>query len=293
MGDAPPYVVPDSDAIRAGPWTTVADGERRRLPEVLPNWDVSSSLTLERDLSFDSAELRRAEMPDGARFKILVTYESDFNGVVTAIEFELGDSGETPVSIQATIPGRLLGDLVRFATVVTLSNSLPRRDGPSVWRQGSVIWRDEKRVRLHGDSSRFPVAVVDFAALGLDTRLPWHLDLDPDLSAPAMGAIQLLINQRFERVVEAAQDQDESRVDLNAIRSVLSADLGRTMIEHLLVTDEGRTEWPEDSLGDVLRALLGSRFRESRTNLEAERVNQPSEWRDRLASSFYLMHGIG
>lgn len=270
------------------------DGRRTPLPEILPRWDISTSLDLERELSLDAAAFRTtAGLPDPCRIQILVAWGSDFDGVATSLEVTLSDQDEIPISLQATIPGDLLGDVVRVTTSAVLRDQLTPEPGPKAWRVGSVLWRDIKRVRLHGDSSRFPVAVAAFEDLNLDPRLPWHLELDADLSAPAMGAVHLLINSRFELVIEAARNFDEARTDLKAIRSTLNADVGRLLVEHLLLFDDPtRDEWPDDSLGDVLRSLLAARVDGAKVDLDAERTHQPAVWHDRLASSFGLLHGV-
>jgi hypothetical protein len=155
-----------------------------------------------------------------------------------------------------------------------------------------VLWRDSKTVRLHGDASQFPLEVVDFSAHGINPSAPWFLQVNSDLDMPVMGAVQLLVNARFPKVVEAlvqAASNDPVHV---AIRSSLTADVGRTLVEHLIAMDEESQDWPDESLGDVLRKLARGQMHGDATHLRGQRDTDAAAWASDSAAAFGLMHGL-
>ena len=152
-----------------------------------------------------------------------------------------------------------------------------------------MLWQDTKKVRLHGDSSQFPLSVVDFAEADLDPGAPWYVDLGNDLELPAMGAILLLLNERHPLVVAAAKDPSSERPELAVIRSVMFADVGRTLVEYALGQEDLERDWPDDSLGAVLKAVIKSYFGQSVAELRLLRDTDPVRWSATAASSLGLL----
>jgi hypothetical protein len=104
-----------------------------------------------------------------------------------------------------------------------------------------------------------------------------------------MGAIQLLLNSRFSLVTAAARNLETDQPELAVVRSQLFADVGRTLVEFALARDEPHREWPDDSVGSVLRSLLASHFHESTQDLQRLRDQDPTAWAAKLAASFGLL----
>jgi hypothetical protein len=289
MADALPYLVPAEDAVRAGAWTTEIQGSTSGLPEWLPYWDMSQVLRAGRELEIDVDRVyQESRLPRACRLGLAVLFISDLED--KACDVILDEPASTANHrLEVEIPGQLLGGTLVLSTSLVLRDAAAAVDGPVARRRGSILWSDVKKVRLYGDSSQFPISEVDFAECGLDPAAPWYLEIDGDLELPAMGAIQLLLNSRFPLVTSAARHVGSDRPELAVIRSQLFADVGRTLIEFALARDEPEVEWPEDSLGIVLRSLLRSRFREPTNDLQKLRDHDPAVWAARVAASFGLL----
>lgn len=286
MTDARPYRTP-VESIRPGPWTISTDGADLPLPEWIPSWDVSQTLTATRRISLDVARLRiESQLAPEARLALSVTCVSEFE-IPTAYR-ELKDESGDDVTLAVEVPGMLLGGTANLRTSLVITDHAVERREAVAFRRGSVLWQDMAKVRLYGDSGRFPMIVADFADCNFDPLAPWYVEVEGDLDQPAMGAIVLYLNERFPRVVEAARDLDPERDDLRLIRSALYADVGRLLVENALTRDDIHEDWPEESLGRVLRGLLRSRFSESLTELRILRTEHPSRWASMLEARFGL-----
>ncbi len=293
MPDGFPYVVASDEAVSAGAWFTDLGGGRQPIPEYLPAWDLTSSLSVERMVDVDLPRLRaQTGIDENAGLAVSVAYSTErLDGCLTRIELS-GAEGVVPVSIEVTLSGALMSSRVQLVTSLILTGSAGHVAGPVAWRAGSTLWRDSRSVRLHGDATQFPLEVVDFSAHGINPAAPWFLQLAGDLSLPVMGSVQLLVNTRFPHVVDALVHA-ASREPLHvAIRSSLTADVGRTLVEHLLATDDEHQDWPDDSLGDALRKLAAGNMHGDANYLRGQRDSDASGWSSEAAAAFGLMHGI-
>jgi len=160
---------------------------------------------------------------------------------------------------------------------------------PVAWRRGSVLWQEAKKVRLYGDSSQFPLMEVDFKEFDLEPAAPWFVQVGSDLELPVMGSILLYLNQRFPLVIEAVKELGPDRPELAVIRSLLYADVGRVLADTAVTHDEITDDWPEESLGAVLSALLAGRFNQPPHELRILRDNDPAEWAALLEARFGLL----
>jgi hypothetical protein len=292
MAEALPYRVAGDTSVRAGAWTLVRDGEVGPIPAWIEAWDYSMSVHVSRQIEIDPAALRddTGLQPQDV-VQVAVTWRvagSLLNGA-TMGGVPIGlDDASTVVEIGLELPGTDLGPALELETTLLLTAPAGSRSGPVAHRPGSVLWRDTKRLKLLGDESQFPMAIVDFAAQGLAARGPWTLLLGSDLEAPVMGQAQLLVNTAFPTVVAAVREGDGPSAA--AIRSTLGADVGRMLVERALVDDEvvQRSDWPDESLGQVLRALVISRIGGSFQELKLQMKTDPIAWSARMSETFRL-----
>jgi hypothetical protein len=289
MPDAGPYVVPSPEAISLGAWTMTSPQGEQALPEWLPYWDVSQALRVRRQLEIDLPRIRsEANLADDAPLRLSVVFASDFESDLWDTTLRDG-SGKVPVDLDVALAGHLLGGTVSLVTSLVLAEPSAPSAGPVAWRRGSILWQDIKKVRLYGESSQFPLMDVDFAAAQLDPAAPWFVQLGSDLDLPAMGSICLLLNERFPLVLTAARDFAADRPELAAIRSMLYVSVGRVLVETALGHDDLEEDWPEDSLGAVLRAVVRSRFAPSIEELRILRDQDPAVWAAMLDGAFGLL----
>ena len=289
MPDAFPYPTASDEAVRAGAWTTSIDGVSGPLPQLLPDWDLASTLTASRELEIDLDRVYRdSGLDPDTPLALSVLFTSEFEDT-TQVEVLDASAGTVATTLDADIAGRLLGATVELSTVLALHHEAPTRQEHVAWRRGSILWSDVHRVRLHGDASRFPVTELDFADHGLDPAAPWWVEIGPELDQPVMGSVQLLLNNRFPLVLDAARDLDPARPELAAVRSSLHVDIGRTLVEYALAQEDlDQQEWPDDSLGAILAGLLTTHFHAPITDLRALRNHDPAAWSAKLAATFGL-----
>ena len=255
-----PYVRPRT-GIEAGAWQLhVADGTEP-LPGELPHWDYNTDLHLSRLVTLDvTAISTQCGLADDARLGVAAVWRSTGSGLRALADREIVTrDGSEPVRLElhATLKGTDLGGVLAISTQLILDWHGSTVDPTAPHRTGSVLWSDESSVRLQGDAARFPMDLVDFRDEVFSERSGWHLKLGRDMDAAAMGSILLLINSRNKVLAEAVARADNPRPVDRAVLSALYADVTRAMIEHALAQpefDDG-TEFPEESLGEILRSL--------------------------------------
>jgi hypothetical protein len=289
MGDARPYIEASSEAVRAGGWRLVTDENEEPLPEWIPSWDMSQTLSLRRQIDIDIDRVfAETRLPPDSQLAVSVSYTSEFEDEACWLTID-ETGGVVPLELDIELDGSLLGSSVTLSTSLVLSETTTQASGRIAWRRGSILWQDSKKVRLYGDSSQFPLMEADFSDLHLDPQAPWFVQVGPDLGLPAMGAILLLLNSRFPLVIEAATQFTADRAELRVVRSALYEDVARTLVETGLSCDDLGEEWPEDSLGDVLATLIESRFNEPLHELRTLRDQEPAMWDALVAARFGLL----
>jgi hypothetical protein len=291
--EALPHRVATSDHVRPGAWMLVVDGAPRPMPPWLVDWEYATSVIARRQIELDGEGIRReVGLPASTRVVAAITWrvaDSLLNGAVRAETTTTLADGVSVIDLEVRLPGWDLGPALQLETVLLLADQHPDPGAPLAWRRASVLWKDGHKLRLMGDESQFPMAITNFAAQGLLDGAPWQLRVGQDLEAPAMGQIQLLVNERFPAVTAAVRDP-ASTPSGPAIRSALKVDIGRSMVERALSDDEllERNDWPEGSLGEVLETVVRSRLGEPPAQLKELRDRDPVAWSGRVASAFAL-----
>jgi hypothetical protein len=228
----------------------------RPLPGSLPDWDYQTNLRLRRRITWADDLRRAAQLPAIAKLAISVRWSvtpSYLRGV--GHWAEIGDGTEHIVDFD--LLGARLGGLLRIETLVVLAEEIAQQPA-TAHMAGSVLWSDSVTVRLQGDAALYPVALVPFSKASLPDKAAWYLELGSDLSAAAMGSMQLLVNQDHPVVAAsvgaAAAPTEANRLVLSTLRS----DLVRGMVEHALADDEFTMSenYGEETLGAVLQGLL-------------------------------------
>jgi hypothetical protein len=297
MPEALPYRGASDDHVRAGAWTVVVDGEPKPMPSWLEEWDYAMPISARRQVELDCQGIRdESGLDESTAIGLVVTWRvtgSLLNGLARPPRVLTLDSGTTLVDLSVDLAGTDLGPAIELETVLVLLSGSHLSAAPIASRAASALWRDKKKMRLLGGESQFPLAIVNFAPLGLQADAPWWLVIGVDLEAPAMGQVQLLINERFAVVVAAVKDEAGTPSG-PAIRSALRADVGRTLVERALSEDEvlDRDDWPDDSLGEVLRAIVRSRVGGQPADLKREMETDPVAWAARMAGTFHLFSEV-
>lgn len=254
-----PFLRADPESLVADPWNLAGGGE---LDGRVEHWDPFVTLRLERRVAVDVDRLLSSlggVAPDvlalachwrSSRTRLKGPGMSAPLGVV---------AGETAIGLAMDVPGSVAGGNLELHTVLLLADEAPVRSPISAHRVGSVLWSDRFVVTLEGDAARFPMTVVDFAALsGIADDAPWSLEWYPhDLDQPVLGAMRLLVNSRSPIAIEAVGDglAPESA----AVASAIRFDVTRALVQGVLGNEEfvkGSREFEPDTMGRMLCELL-------------------------------------
>lgn len=277
-----PYVRPQT-GIEVESWQLRTAESAEPLPRELPHWDYNTDLHLSRSLVLDvDAILAQCGLAGDARLGVAAIWRSSGSGLR-----ELSDrrifvrEGPDPLRLQLdfSLKGTNVGGVLTLYTHVFLDAPGSTSDPTAPHRPGSVLWSDESSVRLQGDAARFPMDLVDFRDEIYPDRSGWHLKIGRDLDSAAMGSILLLINSANKTLGQAVARADNPRPVDRVALSALFTDVTRAMIEHALAQPEfdDETEYPDESLGEVLRNLCRRMFpREPINELRMRHANSPT-----------------
>ncbi|QSE93906.1 hypothetical protein JWS13_37565 [Rhodococcus pseudokoreensis] len=200
--DIRPYFVPNADDVAATPWRRLVDDEWEELDEFVEDWDYRTYLRLRCSLSADASQVRAAaHLTDGSPLAWYCGwYATDTRLVAPSVRTDF-KSG--PVDVDLIVDPNCAGTTIAITRRLVLERDrLGARPG-EVKRAGSVLWQDQRLLRLTGTAAMFPTEIVDFAAIGKDPRASWFLELPLSADEPAMGSMILLINQADKELVAA------------------------------------------------------------------------------------------
>jgi hypothetical protein len=277
-----PYIRPRS-GIETGAWQIRVPDGVEPLPADLPHWDYNTDLHLTRSVVLDvDTILPQCGLADDARLGVAAVWRSSGSGLRALADRKLvtrGASGPVRLELDVVLKGTDIGGVLSMTTQLFLDSRGSTNDATAPHRPGSVLWSDEGSVRLQGDAARFPMDLVDFHNEVFPDDSGWHLKIGHDLEAAAMGSILLLINSANKALAQAVARAAAPRPVDRMVLSALYADVTRAMIEHALVQPEfdDRTDYPEESLGEVLRNLCRQVFPgEPIDELRLRHVNSPN-----------------
>jgi hypothetical protein len=256
-----PYRSAAAGSVTFGQWSLKSDdGEVIPLPTFVPDWDFQRDLSLETVVAVDLDVVRTSTgLPHEAELALSVVWSSTGSGLRRlADRVTLPGEGTRSVPLSFTVIGRESGGVLAVDTQLILAKALDNPDPIGPRRAGSVLWRHQSVVRLQGDASQFPMAVVDFKSAGYPERAPWYLDISPNLEAAAMGAVVLLVNSGTPTVLNALRRAEKASYAERLIQSAVRQDVVRLMIERAVADEEltDTSRFEPDTLGHTLLGLL-------------------------------------
>lgn len=279
---APHFVLAPTDAT-LGTWELFDGDGWVTLPEELAEWDPLTDLLVRRTVGLDLAAARTS------------TGLSDDRELRWSVWWRAGDSHLCPISattfaaeesaiLQVTLPGAELGASVDLRTRLVLADEGLQSAPGVAWRAGSVLLDDSQRINLIGSMAQFPVAVIDFEAAGLDPDASFVLDIPESPSMPVLGALQLLVNSRDERLVRALAGSGRKDPASLELVSQMEEGVFAMLLDHATELDRADllagADWEEDTLGRAL-VMLTARAERSRglAGLVQLRDTEPAKYR--------------
>ena len=259
---SPPFLRASSDDVRPEPWQVLIGGQWQDLSLRIPEWDYATELTLQRVAEVNDVVVREAcELPERTPLALGVTWHA--SGTNRRGAFPPAEIHEGRTTLIARVTGEELGGQLHLRTSLILTDTVPRVSPVAAYRAGSMLWSDHVSVHLEGNSSMFPVELIDFGATGLaPADAGWYLDWNPaDPTLSTLGSLRLYLNSAHD-AVRRAGGEPGADAESRTITSAMRFDLLRQLIEGALDSDEfvDGVEYPAGTVGASMRTALRITF---------------------------------
>lgn len=291
-----PHLRPGPDVVSAGEWIRLVDDQELVLPEKISDWDYNVDLVLRRRVVVDVEQVRiQSGLPSGAPLALAVIWRSSGSRLSGCAARYVVTDDEPAREVEVGLRGSELGGVLTMTTTLTLAG---RNSGGNVLapkRAGTLLWSDEAAVRLQGDGSQFPMAVVDFSRTHHPDRAGWHLQISGSLESAAMGSLLLLINAEHESVSSAFRAAAKPSPQQRAILAAVRADVVRTLVDWAIARSDFDVdaEYPEFSLGSAVADLYRHMFDENDVeDIRLRREHDPAYYSTDLQSRLELFWDI-
>ena len=159
-----PYIRPNH-GVFAAPWQQRVPGGVEALPRELPYWDYNTDVPLIRTLTIDlDAVFEQCGLADDAQVSIVALWRSTGSGMRALADRQIvgRDWRVAHYELDFTLTGTDVGGTVILTTQLLLEDPGSTLDPAAPRRPGSVLWSDERDLRLQGDAARVPMDLVDF-----------------------------------------------------------------------------------------------------------------------------------
>ncbi|WP_017925482.1 hypothetical protein [Thioalkalivibrio sp. HL-Eb18] len=257
-----PFLRPSVSRIEAGPWMGPDTDGTCVLPELLPDWDYSVSLGLQRTLELDLEGLWSDTGLGPSSSLLLHVYAATGELKLRKCIFEraLRDcSGSVQLDIgPLELEGAELQGYIDLVTVLSVERA-ERIERLAPMAPGSRLWEDEFRCRLEGGGGRLPMEARDFSEVSAQYALaPWYFRLEESrLDDRFEAAFQVILNTKRQDVLDAVSRKD------TLMMPILQGDLVRHILARLLRSEEftlRAEDYPNGSIGAVAAAWLDAAF---------------------------------
>src|SRR5262249_30037951 len=155
---------PDPTDVRVTKWSRVVEGELEELDDYIENWDQQTEIELRCVVEADVEAVR-------TKTRIRETAKIGWSGGWRTNDTKLvGYPVLLPLTSQRqelrlAVPPQLAGAAIVLTRRRVLLEDRPAADNFEAHIAGSVLWSDERIVRLTGSGAAFPTEIVDFAGL--------------------------------------------------------------------------------------------------------------------------------
>lgn len=255
-GDVRPYAVPPPTAINPTDWIRVRGETAEPVDDYIPDWDQNTELHFKCMIVADIESISESTgIPDAALTWTVGWYVPETGLVGASVSLAVD---EPEVDVDLIVPPHWTGNSIRLTRRLILAR-VPNRPGSPLRAHipGSILWVDEKVVRLLGTGAAFPTEIVDFSKVPSLARLArnsWYLDLPDSVEQPVLGGLLLMINSSDHALTSAV-----SAPIPNEQERMLVQTLQESVADHLVRW--ALTRWDElkdlddTSVGSVARVL--------------------------------------
>lgn len=193
-----PYLRLSAEAVDADVWR-FAEGDP--VPDVLPHWDYTRDVEIERVVRLDMVKAAEDLMISPAELRLGAVVACGSGGASGQRDRRIMARGafnaiDASLKLRLALPGAELSLALALMTDIVLERK-PRTAGRlSPQHPGLRLWSDRTTIQLETSASRFPIEAADFGVLfpGHAGQALFHLDCGEDLDYDFAGAVRLLIN---------------------------------------------------------------------------------------------------
>ena len=293
-----PFLLAPVESVACMPWM-MREPRSEVLAAVFPEWDSATDIRLSRNIRVDVKGIWAAcGLATDDRISVGVEWISEGTSLRgTMVAPSLGYGGEVEQSVEVHCRGSELGQALLLRTRLILASAKGTSESRVSPRlHGSILWKDECRVALEGEGSRFPMEAIDFEHLaGVSQKASWHLSWmphEPDL--PLTAALRLHLNIRHKGVIAALVSAIPTEAE-QVIRRVILWDVARRIVKGMLENPEfsgDKGGYAPGSLGQAATSLIATHLSgETIAGLRSLNRAQPEIFESLLQGAFRATGG--
>lgn len=222
--------------------------------------------------------------------------ETRWSDVVGLAESVDDDEGQAEYRDGVTIPRDRISGRVDCEVAVALSEIMETQDAAGSVPAGTVVAREEFRVRLERGGFRFPTRWVSFEDRNLPSKALWYVDItEGSWMQPVEDSVSILLNNDASDFYHVLEDQRKDyRVPATALRAQVAYDALAQMITAYLTSDVSDLEVDPSGrrLCDVVDRTLDDLFGTEKEDLEDVVQEDPSRFRTLLQDAMNLKRSV-
>jgi len=261
-----PYLTPRMDRIEVSDWYRLDGDESIPLGELLEDWDAAVDIHMKVAARIDLDGIYEdCQLSPDAQLRFAASWHSagtGLRGKASAVDLNKSHHS-VPLDIKVKVRGTDIAKTLNVALCLVLVSPGTPRSGLTPRLAGSILWQRNKHVLLEGESARFPVELVDFAAKSwaVPSNAGWFLQWDPDdLSQTILGDIRLYLNANHAVVSKAINGKEPED---HIVREMIFFDVARSLVVGALANDDfvqDASQYPNGTVGAAVRDILENRF---------------------------------
>lgn len=249
-------------------------------------------------VTIDWALLRRDTECSGPLDVLFVARcgETRWSDVVGLAESVDDDEGQAEYREGVTIPRDRISGRVDCEVAVALSETVETEDTAGSVPAGTVVAREEFRIRLERGGFRFPTRWVSFEDRNLPSDALWYVDItEGSWMQPVEDSVSILLNNDASDFYRVLEDQRKDyRVPATALRAQVAYDALAQMIAAYLTSDVSDLEVDPSGrrLCDVVDRTIDDLFGTEEEDLEDVVREDPSRFRTQLQDAMNLKRSV-
>ena len=295
-----PYLRPSSGLVVAADWMMIEGEDEKALPDCLPHWDPAMSIMVAVSTHLDIEQVwQDCKLAEDDQLCLVLLWNSsgtNLRGRDSFVMIHRKGMVPPPFLLTACVNGTELADEVKFELQLVLARPGSSSSKLAPHRPGSILWREDRTVKIGGEGSRFPVEAINFANQfhSLPERAGWFLDWDSTaLDEPFLRSVRLFLNTEQKAILKALQGHaKEDKLLLDMIRF----DVSKSIITAALHNEDfiqNQQDYKPGMVGAAIRNMIHTFFpNETIEGLAGRYRTSPPRVECELQASFRLFEEV-